>query len=162
MAERAGECKPLSGRPAATFWNVDKLRAAAHISVMRWMFTRWLRTRQGGFSLGLVLAMLLPLLLGAVPAPALSAERQLASDIASSRCSPNGSDNGPRHDPATHDCCILCAGPAKATAAPPLRGGIDAVPPDLVARVHYAVPPLPAAASVPGFDHTAPRGPPAT
>lgn len=151
---------PGSGA-AATFWNVDKHPAAAHMSLMDWLFTRWLRARQAGFSLGLVLAMLLPLLLGAIPAPALSAEGQIASDIASSRCSPTAGDGGPRHDPATHDCCILCAGLGQGTAAPPLKGGIDAMLPDVVATLHYAAPPLPSAAAVPGFDHIAPRGPPA-
>ena len=69
--------------------------------------------RRAGISLALLLAFLLPLILGVLNVP--SAEAQLARDIAASLCDPQG--DGPAKSPHEDHraCCILC--PAGTLAA---------------------------------------------
>jgi hypothetical protein len=70
------------------------------------------RATRAGVSLSLLIAFLLPLLLGVLPAP--TAAAQLARDIAASYCDPDGERpaQSPHGDHET--CCILCpvGGPA--------------------------------------------------
>ena len=71
------------------------------------------RAARAGVSLSLLFAFLLPLLLGALPAP--SAAAQLARDIAASYCDPDG-DRPAQSPHGDHEtCCILC--PAGGLAA---------------------------------------------
>lgn len=75
---------------------------------------------RGRVALALILALFLPLLLGIIPQPALSAEAQLDWDIAASLCEPQGEGQGSRDQHAGHEqCCILC--PAGASAAVTLK-----------------------------------------
>ena len=62
-------------------------------------------------ALVLLLAILAPMFISVLPAPALSAERQLLADIASSLCAEHGGQQqqGDQNLPADHQCCILCA-----------------------------------------------------
>jgi hypothetical protein len=90
-----------------------------------------IRRRARGVSLALVLALVLPVLLALAPRVALSAEAELARDVATSLCSPGGQNE--RGTPAAHHdqeaCCILCV-----TGLPPvgegrLIGGLEIAPP---------------------------------
>ena len=57
------------------------------------------------------MSLMMPLVLGLLPQPALSAVQSLDRDIALSICSQlDGQQrDGGQHDQATHDCCILCS-----------------------------------------------------
>jgi hypothetical protein len=111
-----------------------------------------------------MLSLVLPVLIGLLPQPALSAAAALERDLALSLCNPYGGDDPAEsgHRPAAHDTCILCTacaavtGPALANATP----GLD-VRPRLAHPMRRAVPAFlpPAAAFL--LDGSPPRGPPA-
>lgn len=70
-----------------------------------------MRQRRGWLVHAVVLALLLPVFAGLLPAPALSATAALERDLAVSLCATaNGErpDGQPRHS-AQYDACILCA-----------------------------------------------------
>lgn len=75
----------------------------------------------------IAVALLLPLMIGLLPQPVLSATEALDRDIAMSTCvrpdaAPAG---GQHHDAALHDCCILCAAGC-AISGPALSEGVAA------------------------------------
>ena len=81
-------------------------------------------------ALVLLLAILAPMFISVLPAPALSAERQLLADIASSLCAEHGGQQqGDQNLPADHQCCILCATQghvlAPANASPIIASAIN-------------------------------------
>jgi hypothetical protein len=84
-----------------------------------------LRQGRGWIIHAVVLALVLPVLSGLLPAPALSATAALDRDIAVSLCATaNGeAPDGQQQHPARHDACVLCAlggalsGPAPGDAA---------------------------------------------
>lgn len=68
----------------------------------------WLRSCRRSIAQTLVLALLVPLLLGLLPQPGLSAGQALARDIAASICDPSGEQRGEHQPQGHHDSCILC------------------------------------------------------
>ena len=117
----------------------------------------WFRLRGRLPSLLLLLAILAPVLFGAIPA---SAEQRLIKDLSFNICAQTEGGGGHEQMPSSHEhCCILCASASHvfgaATAAPLL------IPPPLKIRsvdvvlAASEVPPLP-----PDLRATAPRGPP--
>jgi hypothetical protein len=88
-----------------------------------------LRKRRGVVIHAVMLALVLPMLLGLLPQPALSAAQTLDRAIAESLCLTSGNDGpaGQQQHPANGDACILCgpcsaAGPAPGEAARDGRG----------------------------------------
>ena len=113
-------------------------------------------------ALVLLLAILAPLFIAVLPAPALSADRQLLADIASSLCAENGKHHqgDDQNLPADHhQCCILCAtqGHVLAPAVIPLVI-ISALKrlqePEQHAALHVTV------KNAPALEWASPRGPP--
>jgi hypothetical protein len=122
--------------------------ASLQTAGMRAVALNGIRRRARGVSLALVLALVLPMLLALVPRAALSAEAELARDVAVSLCTAAGKAD--RGTPAVHHdqeaCCILCV-----TGLPPvgegrLLGGLDIAPPvdpGVVRHADAAAPPVP-------------------
>lgn len=110
-----------------------------------------------------MLALLLPALIGLLPQPAVSASAALERDLLVSVCgrdTPQQQDEGSRH-PAGHDHCVLCSSHGTA-CSPSLAGAEPAftpVPPQAGApsrvRDGAIAPPLQAL-----LDASPPRGPP--
>ena len=120
----------------------------------------WFRLGSRLPSLALLLAMMVPVLLGLLPVPAMSAEQQLLNDISGNICSPHEPGGKNDRTPASHEHhCILCV------ASNPFLGvakTLDLViAPSLVLRritlalVRDVAPP-----TRPDLRATAPRGPP--
>jgi hypothetical protein len=128
--------------------------------VMQDRTTCRIQSRQGGISLWLVLAFLLPLLLALLPAPALSGAAVLDRDLSESICALPGED-GETPDHAGHDdCCILC--PSGASAGVTLKA-----PPHIIvppARIAFGAGVI-ADRAIPvhriDLKQIVPRGPPA-
>lgn len=98
---------------------------------MRKAWLASLRERRAGFVRLAVLSIVLPLLLGLLPKPALSAEALLLRDIAGSFCLTGGQgqpvESGDEHE--GHARCVLCAGAfAGGMAAPARTPGLSAPP----------------------------------
>jgi hypothetical protein len=91
--------------------------ASTILKVMKTLMAS-LRSRARIPALVLLLAILAPLFVAVLPAPAISAEQQLLADIAASYCSDHGQQQPTDHNlPADHhQCCILCAAPAHVLA----------------------------------------------
>ncbi len=113
-------------------------------------------------ALVLLLAILAPVFMAALPAPALSAERQLLADIASSLCAEHGGQQkqGDQNQPADHhQCCILCATQghviAPADAAPMITGALER-PQQLDQRAALLI----VLKRAPPLEWASPRGPP--
>lgn len=120
-----------------------------------------LRNMRRWFAHAVVLALVLPALVGLLPRPALSAAAALDRDLLMSVCSQNLPQQDQSPHQATHDHCVLCgnhcpsispslAGGAPAFLPAPRRGGIPGP-----AAVHAIPPPLQAL-----LDASPPRGPP--
>jgi hypothetical protein len=121
----------------------------------------WFRAGRKLPSFVLLLAILAPVLLGVMPARALSAEQQLLRDTAINICSPFDDADKDKHSSASHQqCCILCSplnhvfgatGSFALVIPPPLRiRGQD------IKLSNNEIPP-----PRPDLRSTAPRGPPA-
>ena|GEM_PF-3823378 len=133
-------------------------RREGHNRNMRRGILKWLRVYGRLPSLLLLLAILAPVLFGAVPA---NAEQRLISDLSYNICTQNEDGNSHEQTPSSHGQCCILYSPANhvfgtATVAhllipPPLK--IRSVDVILAAS---EVPPLP-----PDLRATAPRGPPA-
>jgi hypothetical protein len=111
----------------------------------------------------LVALLLLPVLLGVIPAAPLSAEQALARDLVLSICTPAGAqDQGSA--PGSHDQqCVLCT-IGCITFAPGTTGNASAalMPPRLASPVDFAVHAT-SQSHRPHWRHGAPpRGPPAS
>jgi hypothetical protein len=111
----------------------------------------------------LVLALLLPVLIGLLPIPALSATAALERDIAVSLCDPLGEplqQGSPQHQ-AGHDHCILCG-----TSCPCCSPGISPASAAFASRPASSAIPLPQLGSavmlrlLALLDVSPPRGPP--
>jgi hypothetical protein len=121
-----------------------------------------LRLRARIPALVLLLAILTPLLITALPASVMSAEQQLLTDIAASYCAGNGNhqqqgDQTPSAD--HHQCCILCATPGHVLAA------ADATPIIEKALIRLKQPEQQTALRIiledsPALEWASPRGPP--
>lgn len=107
------------------------------------------------------LALVLPVLIGLLPQPALSAAAALERDLLFSVCGQDGPQQGSSGHQSTHDHCVLCSNhcpscsPSLASAAP----AFTAVP------RHSALSEAAAAAAIPPplqalIDASPPRGPP--
>lgn len=110
-------------------------------------------------SLVLLIALLLPLVLGLMPQAAFSAQAQFDRDVAASLCAPE-SDGQDQDRHAGHDaCCILC--PAGSSVPVALRASAQPALPLLFRRADSALTP---ADPVPGLRadlaRIVPRGPP--
>jgi len=109
----------------------------------------------------LVALLLLPVLLGAIPASQLSAEQALARDLALSICTPNSAQDQGRV-PGSHDGqCVLCTlGCATCTPMVPVSAAAALLPAQRSGP--YIVTPI--AATEPNRLHwrdgSPPRGPP--
>ena len=115
------------------------------------------------FAQAVVLAFMLPAVLGLLPQPALSASTALERDILISVCGQNGSgqQDRDRHG-ASHEHCVLCGNPC-----PICSPSLTAATPAFGARPGLAgVPRAATADTVPAplralLDASPPRGPPA-
>lgn len=132
-------------------------RRDGHNQGMRRGILKWLRVQGRLPSLALLLAILAPILFGAIPA---NAEQRLIRDLSYNICTQNEDGGSPEQMPSSHEhCCILCnpashvfgtAAAAYVLIPPPLKiRSVDVV---LAAS---EIPPLP-----PDLRATAPRGPP--
>ena len=120
-----------------------------------------MRLRRRAIARWLLALLLLPVVLGLMPAAQVSAEQALARDLALSICSPNGAQN-PQKSPASHDQqCVLCtvgcitcapASPGSATATMNPAPAADPVvlTASIVSRPHWTL----------WRDGAPPRGPP--
>ena len=70
-----------------------------------------MRQHRGWLVHAVVLALLLPVFAGLLPAPALSAAAALERDLALSLCATanGGQPDGQSPHPARHDACVLCS-----------------------------------------------------
>ncbi len=110
----------------------------------------------------LLVAILAPLFITLLPAPAMSAEQQLFRDIAASYCAESGNHQQPldQNLPADHhQCCILCASPGHALASS------DATPVIESTLKRIKQPKQQAALAIiledaPALEWASPRGPP--
>lgn len=120
------------------------------------------RQNRGIVSLALLVALVIPLLAGLLPQPALSAEAALARDIVASRCQPGEEPGQPGMDHQSRDCCILCSAAAAPVTAPDLSQGIAATPRRALPRL-AGVAEDPAPPRIPFYDSDLSlRGPPAS
>lgn len=114
-------------------------------------------------ALVLLLAILAPLFITLLPAPALSAEQQLLADISASYCADNGQHQQPsdQNQPADHhQCCILCASPGHVLAAADATPIIEATLKRLQQPQQQAALQI-TFKSAPTLEWASPRGPPA-
>lgn len=115
------------------------------------------------FAQAVALALLLPMLIGLLPQPALSAAAALERDVLLSVCGSDQSQQPGGEHHATHDHCVLCGAqclscsPTLASAAP----AFTAVPrqSSLFEAIAAGAIPLPLQALL---DASPPRGPPAS
>ena len=78
----------------------------AHIGPMKRGIINGMRREHGSLSLAIVFALVLPVLLALLPAPAISAEALVLREIEASVCDTSG-QGGP-HQQNQHDCCDCC------------------------------------------------------
>jgi hypothetical protein len=113
------------------------------------------------FTLAVLLALLLPTLLGILPAPALSAEQQLLLDSTQNICSQISEHKNQKQQPnAHHQCCILCN--VQSLALPQYIAVTIATPSaigNVSIKFNWRISALPRAP--PDLRATAPRAPPA-
>jgi hypothetical protein len=84
---------------------------------MKWGVIRTLRSRPGGSAIAVLVAFVLPLLLGLLPPLAPTPAFALEQQIAASRCGPPGNGDHQPDQQGHQSCCILghcCAAPAAA------------------------------------------------
>ena len=124
-----------------------------------------LRQHHRGVIHAVLLALVLPVLIGLLPKPALSAAEALERDLAVSICDPSGMHGPGRSGPAplSHDTCILCAvcsaaagpGLADASAAFHAKPSATRTSAMLMAAAPQPQRPIP-------FHGPTPRGPPSS
>jgi hypothetical protein len=131
---------------------------------MHWGLLGSLRARRRVAIHAVVLALVLPLLLGLAPMRAAAGEAALARDIAASLCGPSvpgGLPDG-TEDHRGHGACILCASCAVPAVSPPGEAIAALLAPP---RPAGGFRPMPAAGVPPPLrallDASPPRGPPA-
>jgi hypothetical protein len=121
-----------------------------------------LRQSRGWIVHAVVLALVLPVLAGLLPAPALSAAAALERDLAVSLCATaNGEQpDGQQQHPAHHDACILCTLGATLNGPSPGDAAVVAIARTTGAVLH---PPQASARLQPSrfLTGSPPRGPPA-
>jgi hypothetical protein len=121
-----------------------------------------MRLRRGhAFARWLVALLLLPVILGVIPAAPLTAEQALARDLALAICTPNGAEDHGRA-PGSHDQqCVLCT-LGCATCTPVAPGGAAAALSPVQSSGPFIVIPIAAAAPhrLHWRDGSPPRGPP--
>ncbi len=128
-----------------------------HNRKMRPGMIKWLRVHGRLPSLLLLLAILAPVLFGAIPA---SAEQRLIRDLSYNICAQNEDGGSHEQMPSSHEhCCILCS-PASHVFGTAAAAHVLILPPLKIRSVDVVlaaseIPPLP-----PDLRATAPRGPP--
>jgi hypothetical protein len=132
---------------------------------MHWGLLGSLRARRRVAVHAVVLALVLPLLLGLAPPRAVAGEAALARDIAASFCGssvPGELPDGGTADHPGHGACILCASCAVPAASTPGEAVAALLAPP---RPAGGFRPMPAAGIPPPLrallDASPPRGPPA-
>lgn len=137
---------------------VTLARQGSHNLAMRQGILKWLRKHVRLPSLLLLLAVVAPVLLAAMPA---SAEQRLIRDLSYSICAPTEDGSSGEQMPVSHQqhCCILC-GPAghvfgMAAAAPVLI-----LPPLNIRSIDVVLASSDIPSPPPDLRATAPRGPP--
>ena len=114
------------------------------------------------FAHAVALALLLPMLIGLLPQPAVSAAAALERDVMLSVCGSDQSQQPGGEHHATHDHCVLCG-----THGPNFTPTLASAAPAFTAAPRRSVAPAAAAAVIPLplqalLDASPPRGPPAS
>lgn len=141
---------------------MDSGRRFGLIGLMRNGVLAKLRIMRRWFAQAVVLAFVLPAIVGALPQPALSASAALDRDLLASFCGQDmpQKQGGGQHQ-QSHDHCVLCG-----NHCPSCSPSLDAASPAFTARPHHAGIPEPATAESIArplqalLDASPPRGPP--
>lgn len=127
---------------------------------MQGTFHIWIKAVRRYSALALVLALLVPTLVAALPTPAFSAEQQLLADLGQNICGHGQSGDQDKGLPADHSqCCVLC-GMSHHVFVP--QSSVVVAEPQLVVATFSSTPIVIALLHAPpDMRATAPRGPPA-
>lgn len=111
----------------------------------------------------MVALLLLPVLLGVIPAAPISAEQALARDLALAICTPNGAQDQGRGSGSHDQQCVLCTvGCVTCASAAPGGAGLALIAPPIIRHLSR-ISPVATIPDWPQWRHGAPpRGPPSS
>jgi len=132
-------------------------RLDSHNPVMRQGILKWLRKHGRLPSLFLLLAVVAPVLLSAVPA---SAEQRLIRDLSYSICAPAEDGGSGERMPVFHEHCCILSGSAGHVFGMAAAAPMFILPPLNIRSVDLVLAATDIPSSPPDLRATAPRGPP--